>query len=307
MTWFFIALLGPLLWSLCNQIDRFFLGRYFAGETLGALLIFSSLIGIVVLPVACFFSSPFGGYGSLQIAILIAAGVSGVYGIYLYLLALRDDEASLVVPFWQLIPVFGYLFGWLVLGERMSGQQLSAGLVIVVAAMVLSVDPSSFGRGLRMKWRLVGLMAASSMIFGLHAVAFKFVAAKEDFWGACFWEYAGFVVAGCFIWLRSPASRESFLRLLRPERRKDFSWIMGLSIFSEIITLIGNLATNLALLMAPVAMVLLVSSLQPAFVFLLGIVGTLLIPRFIQESLTHRDLLHKGLSIATMCAGAAMM
>ena len=173
--------------------------------------------------------------------------------------------------------------------------------------MVLSLDPASFGRGLRMKWRLAGLMTASSLIFGLHAVAFKFVAAKADFWGACFWEYAGFVVAGCFIWAFSPASRESFLRLLRPERRKDFRWIMGLSVFSEIITLIGNLATNLALLMAPVAMVLLVSSLQPAFVFLLGIAGTLIIPRFVQGSLTRRDLLHKGLSIATMCAGAAMM
>jgi hypothetical protein len=82
---------------------------------------------------------------------------------------------------------------------------------------------------------------------------------------------------------------------------------MGLSIFSEIITLVGNLATNLALLMAPVAMVLLVSSLQPAFVFFLGVIGTLLIPRIVQESITRRDLIHKGLSIATMCVGAAMM
>jgi drug/metabolite transporter (DMT)-like permease len=307
MTWFLIALLGPLLWSLCNQIDRFFLGRYFAHETLGALLIFSSVIGVVVLPVAWVMSDPFGGYTLGQTAILLGAGLSGVYGIYLYLLALQDDEASLVVPFWQLIPVFGYAFGWLVLGESLSAKQLTAALVIVAAAMALSVDPASFRSGLRMKWRLIGLMTTSSMIFGLHAVVFKFVAAKEDLWGACFWEYSGYVIAGCFIWIASPSSRMSFMRILRPERRTDFRWIMGLSVFSEIITLIGNIATNLALLMAPVALVLLVSSLQPAFVFILGVAGTLLIPRFVQESLTRRDLLHKGLCIATMCAGAAMM
>jgi len=307
MNWFLIALLGPLLWSVCNQLDRYFLGRYFAGEMLGALLIFSSLIGVVVLPVAVAFSDPFGGYTVAQIVLLLGAGISGVYGIYLYLLALRNEEASLVVPLWQLIPVFGYLFGWLVLGERMAGRQLGAGLLIVAGAMTLSLDPGSIGRGLRMKWRLAGLMTASSMIFGLHAVVFKFVAEKQDFWGACFWEYAGFVVAGCFIWFFSPASRESFLRLLRPERRADFGWIMGLSVFGEIITLIGSLATNLALLLAPVALVLLVGSLQPVFVLFLGVVGTLVMPRFVQESLTRRDLLHKGLSIATMCAGAAMM
>ncbi len=123
MTWFLIALVGPLLWSLCNQIDKFFLGRWFAQETLGALMIFSSVIGVVVLPVAWLFSDPFAGYSPAQTALLLGAGLSGVLGIYLYLLALRDEEASLVVPFWQLIPVFGYGFGWLVLGETMPGKR----------------------------------------------------------------------------------------------------------------------------------------------------------------------------------------
>ena len=86
MTWFFIALLGPLLWSVCNQIDRYFLKRYFAHETLGALLMFSSLIGIVVLPVAWVFFDPFGGYSVGQAALLLGAGLASVCGIYLYLM-----------------------------------------------------------------------------------------------------------------------------------------------------------------------------------------------------------------------------
>ena len=54
--------------------------------------------------------------------------------------------------------------------------------------------------------------------------------------------------------------------LLRPAWRKDFGWIMGLSVASEILTLIGNLATNLARLLAPVALVLLVNSFHKYFV-----------------------------------------
>jgi drug/metabolite transporter (DMT)-like permease len=307
MTWLLIALLGPLLWSVCNQIDRYFLSRYFAHETLGALLMFSSLIGIVALPVAWAFSDPFCGYSARQIGLLLGAGLAGVYGIYLYLLALRDEEASLVVPFWQLIPVFGYLFGWLVLGETLAPRQIGASLAIIAGAMALSVDPATLGRGLRIKWRLAGLMTASSVIFGLHAVVFKFVAEKADFWGACFWEYAGFVVAGVWLWIFSPASRRSFLHILTPSKRRDFGWIMGLCVFSEVITLVGNLATNLALLMAPVAMVLLVSSMQPVFVFLLGLASTVFFPRFVTESLSRRTVVHKVCCLLVICAAGAWL
>jgi len=307
MTWFLIALLGPLLWSVCNQLDRYFLGRYFAHETLGALLMFSSLIGIVVLPLAWLLSDAFGAYESSDALLLLAAGLAGVYGIYLYLLALRDEEASVVVPFWQLIPVFGWLFGWLVLGETLGGRKIAGSLAVVAGAMALSFDPATWGRGLRVKWRLTGLMTASSMIFGLHAVVFKFVAAKEDFWGACFWEYAGFVLAGVWLWIFSPASRRSFLGMLRPARRKDFAWIMGLCVSSEVITLIGNLATNLALLMAPVALVLLVSSTQPVFVFLIGVAATLFFPHFVTESLSRRALVHKIACLAVICGAGAWM
>ena len=307
MSWFLIAMVGPLLWSVCNQIDRYFLGRWFAEETLGALLMFSSLIGIVVLPVAGALSDPFGGYSIGQISLLVGTGLAGVYGIYLYLLALRDDEASLVVPMWQLIPVFGYVFGWLILGETLAPRQLLAGLGIVAAAAALAVDPTTIGRGLKMKWRLAGLMAASSAIFGMHAVVFKVVAAKTDFWGACFWEYTGFVLAGAWLWFFSPKSRASFMGLLRPARRKDFGWIMGLSVASEILTLIGNLATNLAFLLAPVALVLLVNSFQPVFVFLIGVIATLFFPRFVEESLTRRSVIHKVCCIVLICAASAWL
>jgi len=308
MTWFAVALIGPLLWSLCNQLDRYFLGRYFVRETLGALLMFSSLIGVVVLPLAWYLSDPFGGYRVGQIALLLGLGVAGVGGIYLYLGALRDWGASLVVPFWQLIPVCGYALGWLVLGETLAPRQLAASLVIVTGAMALSWDPTASGGGHhRFKWRLAGLMGASSMIFGTHAVVFKFVAEKTDFWGSCFWEYSGYVVAGVLIWLGSPASRRSFLNLLRSNKRADFTWIMGLNLFSEVITLVGNLATNLALLMAPVALVLLVGSLQPVFVFLIGAVATLFFPRFVEETLTRRVLVHKLLCLLVICGASAWL
>lgn len=206
-----------------------------------------------------------------------------------------------------MIPVFGYLFGWLVLRETLAPQRIGASLAIIAGAMALSLDPASMGRGLRIKWRLAGLMTVSSAIFGLHAVVFKFVAAKQDFWGACFWEYAGFVVAGVLLWIFSPASRCSFMQILTPAKRRDFTSIMGLCVFSEVITLVGNLATNLALLMAPVAMVLLVSSTQPVFVFLLGLAATRFFPKFVTEAIGRGALVHKIACLVVICGAGAWM
>ena len=308
MNWITIALIGPVLWSFCNQLDRYFLNRYFADGSVGVMMLFSSLAGALVLPLALYFSDPVAGYGLGQIALLLGSGIAGVFAIYLYLLALRDDEASIVVPFWQLCPVFGYALGWLVLGEVLSSRQITASLAVVAGVLVLtwSHETSQGMRG-RFKWRLAALMGGSSLILGARAVAFKYVAIETDFWGSCFWEYGGFTVAGVAIWIASPASRRAFLDMLKPRQHKDFSRIMSLVVLGEILTLAGHLATNMALTMAPVALVLVVEGMQPVFVFLIGTAATMFFPRFVTESLTRQAITQKLVCLVAICAASVWL
>jgi hypothetical protein len=133
------------------------------------------------------------------------------------------------------------------------------------------------------------------------------VAIETDFWGSCFWEYSGFVVAGLAIWIASPVSRRAFLEMLKPRQNKDFSRIMSLVILGEILTLAGHLATNMALLMAPVALVLVVEGLQPVFVFLIGTAATLFFPRFVTESLTKQAITQKLICLAAICAASVWL
>jgi hypothetical protein len=50
-----------------------------------------------------------------------------------------------------------------------------------------------------------------------------------------------------------------------------------------------------------------VNSFQPFFVFTLGIVLTLLLPRVANESLSRMKLLQKGVGIGLMLAGAYLI
>jgi hypothetical protein len=51
MSWFLIALIGPILWAIVNHIDKFLLSDKFEGSNVGALMIFSTLQCGLLLPI----------------------------------------------------------------------------------------------------------------------------------------------------------------------------------------------------------------------------------------------------------------
>jgi hypothetical protein len=59
--------------------------------------------------------------------------------------------------------------------------------------------------------------------------------------------------------------------------------------------------------MAPVALVLLVNSFQPLFVFVLGIVASVLVPELESETLAPKKMLQKGAGIGLMVLGAYLI
>ena len=65
--------------------------------------------------------------------------------------------------------------------------------------------------------------------------------------------------------------------------------------------------TNFALLLAPVTMVYLIGSLQPAIVLFLTILSTKFFPHIIKENLSKRVLIPKILAILLMIIGSAVL
>jgi len=51
MNWFVIALIGPFLYAITNHIDKILLEKFFKDGGVGTLILFSSLLSVVALPV----------------------------------------------------------------------------------------------------------------------------------------------------------------------------------------------------------------------------------------------------------------
>lgn len=264
-------------------------------------MIFSTLFSVVLLPLVYYMDSNVLSIGLWGAAILMLAGVLNATAILLYLYALDTEEASVVVPFMQLIPLFSFILGYIFLGDTLTDKQVVGGLIIILGTSILS-----FGLGdnkrLRFKWKISLLMTAHSFLFALYGTLFKLVSLRDGFWSGAFWEAIGLIAVGIILFC-IPRYRQQFFTVFRHNSKP----ILGVNVVSEILTIGGNWLTAYATLLAPIALVTLVSGYQPVFVFVIGIFMTLFFPRLVGEKINKRALLHKGMAISLIVLGTFLL
>lgn len=297
MNWIFYALVGPILWSLVNFSDKFLLDKFFKREGgIGSLMLFSTFFAVITLPALYLFDHSIFDIPVTHTLIMIASGCMGAFAIYVYLICLFDEETSTVAPFFQLIPVFGFIFGYMLLGEVLSRVHTAASLLIIIGALVLTIERTTI------KWRLIILMSLSSLIFALQRTVFKVMAIDTNFLTVSFWENVGLLVFGIIIFLFIKNTRQDFIKTLKTSSGS----ILGINLVSEAATVIGNISFAYAVTLAPVALVLSIEGTQPLFIFMLGIIFTLFAPHIIKEEISKGVLFKKGVATVIIVAGGIL-
>jgi uncharacterized membrane protein len=302
MNWLLAALLAPFFWSIANHIDKFLLNKHFKGIGKEALILYSTLFGVVVFPVAFIFDHSVFSVGLINIIVLIIGGCLSAVAVYFYLFALEDEETSIVAPFMQITPVFGFMLGFLLLKETLNLGQIIGSLIVVLGAFILSLEISEL-QNIKFKKKIMWLMILNCLAFAGYEILFKFVAVEKGFWVSTFWEYVGLFAFGFFLFASSRKHRTDFLFLIKRHNWKLFS----INITNESLTIIGNMFGNFALLLAPAALVMTVAGYQPIFVFLGSIVLTTFFPRIAKENISFKHLLHKSLAILVVFLGTFIM
>jgi len=218
--------------------------------------------------------------------------------IIFYIFALEIEETSAVVPWFLSVPIFGYILGYLFLGETLNPAQIKGSLIILLGLIFISLD---FGeeRG-KIKHKPALYMIFACIAIAVSGIIFKYVTVENNFWISSFWEYFSLGIAGLFIFLFVPHYRKSFLHMNKTGGRMIFI----VNILSELASVAGNLLTNFALLLAPVAAVFLVGSFQPAIVLFLTIFGTIFFPHIIKENLSWERLMPKFIAIILIIIGS---
>jgi drug/metabolite transporter (DMT)-like permease len=301
MSWFFIALCAPFLVACANHTDKFLLSRYLKEKKIGSIVIFSSLFSSLAVAIVFFIQPDVLDISLVQGSAVVATGMLSVVAGLCYLYALDIDEASFVTPFYQTAPIFAYFLGYFILNETITLAQGFGSFVIIAGALALSFELGR--RGMRFKRDVVALMLAAAFLSAINGVIFKLIAVDKGFWISLFWGFVGQVMAGLALLALVPSYRRDFLGLFKQQK---FAGI-GLIALSETLFSVSEAVTLYATLLAPVALVLLVNSFQPLFVFALGIVLTLFLPRVAEESLGRTKMLQKGAGIGLLVVGGYLI
>ena len=302
MSWFFIALIGPLLYACTNHIDKVLLEKFFRKGGVGTLLIFSSLVSVCVLPLLFLIDRTVFDVSGIKIFVLAVVGVLNVVVLWCYLIALKDEEASTVVVFYQLVPVFGAILGYFVLGEILTHTQLVAMATIILGTSIISFEIDSEYR-FKLRRKTILPMLAAAFCWALETVLFKAVALEENLWRSLFWENLALALSGALIFVFIRSYRVNFLSAMRGNTRG----ILSLNFLNEALYISGNIIISFASLLAPIGLVALTESFQPIFVLSIGLFLTTFFPGVAVEKMHLRHILQKLIAISITGIGTYLL
>lgn len=298
MHWLIYAFSGPVLWAASTHVDKYLVERYFKDSDVAGLLVFTALIGLIMLPFILYWQPAVRTLPVKDMLVIAFSGILYMSAMYFYLQALQGEEASVVAPFFQAGPLFGYALAYFVLGETLSRVQLAGGGLIVAGGLFLSFHPG----GRRVRLRLVLLMLGCALILAVSSVIFKAFAVRDEFWSTIFWTYLGEALFGFWL-LALPGQRRQFFTLLA----RNTGAVMSVNAANELINLGGGLGMRYALLLAPLSLVQAIGSTTTLFVFLFGVLLSLFLPALGREDLTRRSLLQKGICTLLIAGGVYLI
>ena len=302
MTWFFIALIGPFMYALTNHIDKILLEKYFKNNGVGTIILFSSIFSVVVLPFLFFIDKTVLDVGGLQIIVLLIVGILGALVLWCYLLALKNEEVSVAIVFYQLMPVFGYILSYFILGETLSKLQIVAMVIVILGTAIISFEIDAENK-FKLRRKTILPMLAASFFWALGGVLFKLVALEENVWRSFFWENVGLLVVGIIIFIFIRSYRKNFLLAMRNNSKK----ILSLNALNESFYILGNFAFAYAYMLAPIALVLLTDSFQSVFALMIGVFLTVFFPKISTEKIQAKHIWPKIIAICITGIGTYLL
>lgn len=300
--WVYIGLCAQMLWVAGNLFDKYLIETFFRGEDdeddegIGTLVLFSAFFAVLVS------AGVYVGWGSAisfsPQSALIGTGIGILNAIWViaYLYAIGRGELTKTVPIFQTIPVFGFLFAFLLLGETVTTLQFIAASGLMLGSFVLSYNFRDGG----FSWLPLGLMLLASAVVALQEVVFKYVALDDGFATSAFWQGIGLGLTGLFLYIAIPSYRRQFNGFIA-ERNKQ---IWTVSAINEVFDNAATLVFSYAVILGPVLLVQSVNAYQPLVLFVVSYIIAIFFGNYLREDISTVSTAQKLLGIAVITAGS---
>lgn len=305
MSWLIFVVIAVIFDSLRIFIDNYTSDVYFKDKhAVSQKLFFGYLFTIAAVIVATISGFDFLNIPIATFALLLLAGFFHSFSGIPYYKALEIDDSTNIGIFIQLSPVLYLIFGWFLLGEAFSPLQLLA-FIIILAGPLLIVF-SSRKRSRKIKMRAVFYAA----IYVLIDVIGNIIFVKENLSGINFLTEIAIVFLGkgignlIIVYCR-PKWHKRYKNVVKSSKKKVYRPML----FNFATTVIKDFAYRGALTAAPAVAIASVASdsAEPIVIFFMGLLLTLIWPKFGREKLQKKVILVHFIATILVVIGIVLM
>ncbi len=294
MSWIFLAIFAPALWSITNLFDKYLLEKHV--PNIYVYLLFTGILNALVL-----LGIPFFGFVIPPLPIILISLVAGAlfnYQILPYLKALTIEETSRVVPLYQMSPLFTLALSFLFLQEHLTEKELFAFPLLVIGGFLLSIKRVE---GVFKISKAFFLMMSACFLYSLHVILSKYVYLHMSFYQGFVWISIGGMISVLPL-LFSKKTRTDSRAFFRKSRV-----VKGAMIVNELINLLGIASLQLALSLGPSSLVVALGGTQPFFILTFTLLTSWLLPHLIKEETKIHVVLHKMLAFIIISIGVYLV
>ena len=305
MNWLFFVIIAVLADSLRIFIDNYTSDVYFKGRGAASQKLFNAY-SLAVIALILFIISGFNFNNITPIIaflIILAGSLHGFAGVP-YFRALELDESTNIGIFNQLAPVFYLILGWFFLDESFSPIQLIAFAIIVAAPVLIVITARKKSRKVKLKAVFFAFLYVLIAVIG-NVLFVKVNSDNINFTTSIGLVLIGKSIADFIIGYGKPKFRKRFFAVCKSSHRKV---LIPLTI-NAFVGGIQQFTYRAALVTAPAVAIASAASdsAEPIVIFFLGLVLTLIWPRFGREKLDKKTVLVHLVATVLVVVGVILL
>lgn len=252
----------------------------------------------LIIPISRFIES-FGAFYVPNLSLIFLDFLAGfviLSALYFLFVALNRAETSRVMTLTgSLVPIFTFGLSLVIIGETFTKNHLLAFLFLVAGSFLIAYSYSRFRVSGAFKYTVI-----SSFLWALYFILIKLAFSAQTFTTTIFWMQSG-VIMGSLLLLLNPKLRQNIFGTGASVSGKKSHLL--LFIVNKILSRVSSFMNIFAISIGSVVLVNALEGVKYAFVFLIAVLLSLVLPKVLKEELDFWSVLQKVLAIILISIG----
>ena len=305
MNWLILVAITVFIDAIRIYIDNYISDVYFKSSGAVAQKFFYGYAYVVIAAVVLlvtqfnFLETDYFAIG----VIILSGALTSIAGIPYYKALEIEDSTDLSI-FMQLAPIMYLILGWFLLGDVFSPIQLIAFVIILAAPALIIFSSRKRSRKIKLRAAFLAFIHVLIAVIG-NLIFVKAHARPLDFISEIAFLFVGKGVANLFIVYGHPKWRRRFKTVLKSSNRK----VLRPLTVNITIGAIKDLTYRGALIAAPAVALASAATdaTTPIMIFFLGILLTLIWPKFGREKLDRKTVTIHLIATALVVIGILIL